>query len=375
MAIPEAVQKAADVANEIQKSLNEGNTGTQAPNPEDVNTLNPNDAPNLDGNTIEPTPGSTTEDLNLMPGNKPDLAKTPDTIEYWKQQSDLFEHKYKVVDGKLRAEIPALQQQIATQNSNFRIISDENMTLKQQLEQANQQIGQLKVQPTPDESGGGNGKGNGKINPDDYETFGPEVVLLVHQLNNLKESNETLVKNNQEMGNTVTTMKETSVKESEARDLATNKKRVDDFMDLLEGKVQGAKIINNSAHFMAWLGLPDPATTIVRDVTLQTAFNNGFVEQVAVIFNNYKQEFNLMAPAPDTNQNLPDINAASPSPERGVTVDPTPAQVPGKRYTRKEITDFHDTAGLVFKGRDEEMKAIMADMQLALVEGRIIDNY
>ncbi len=344
MTIPNNVEDQAKKAEELQKRLANGNTDPAPPTPAEQNT-----------------PPVEMAEETLAPGNEGDpapapvnvIAPEPDnpietTVEdgVAKPVTD-WEQKYKVLSGKYNAEIPAMQQQLNQISGQMQFLQNENLNLKQQVEQ----------KPVDDNQGKVNGDGSLVIDPAKFEEYGEEFVLMAKTLNGLRG----------QVDKTVNTVEE-SAKAQAARDWNNHTNR-------LQTEIPDYITVNNDPGFISWLKTVNPYTGVSRHESLTVAHKRMESDRVIAIFQEYingnSAVDNPPNPGPIPVTPPKDIQGVSPSPDRtGGDLQPAPAK---KTYTKKQINDFYkNVAQGKFTGQQAWIEATQADILAAGREHRII---
>lgn len=315
VAIPRKVQEAADRAEALHKQVYE----TQ-PDGE------PQPAPT---ETIEPAPtGDPVPDAQGVTPPSDDTAVAPPTGELPDQQKkdDPWEQRYKVIEGKYRAEVPRLNA--------------DNRELRQQLEALQNEIEQLKSRGTTEPSS--------LISAEDREKYGDDLLDVIKRA----------------------AQEQVSAKEGEIAELkrqlesvtsTTAKTAEVSFFDQLGSLVPDWVAINAEDQFLKWLDEYDEFTGRTRQDLLSDAEKARDANRVAKFFNSWKAT--QQTQTTNTQRNLeaqltPDSNR--------VTAPPA-----GKRFfTRAEIGAFYAAArrGEVTA---KEMVAMEAEIHAATLEGRI----
>ncbi len=309
VAIPRKVQEAAERAEALHKQVYEAaGEETQPASTEPVSAPegNPPADPPSDPPASEATP----------PTEQPDDQK----------KDDQWEHRYKVLEGKYRAEVPRLNA--------------DNRELKQQLEALKSEVEQLKSR--------GEAAPTSLISAEDREKYGDDLLDVIKRA----------------------AQEQVSAKDAEIADLkrqlemvtTTTAKTVEvSFFDRLGQLVPDWVTINGDESFLKWLDEYDEFTGKTRQDLLSDAEQAKDAERVARFFSKWKESQNAIAN--QTKRNL----EAQVAPDSNRVVAP-PA---GKRFfTRNEISAFYAAAR---RGEisAKEMVALESEIQAAMIEGRI----
>jgi hypothetical protein len=310
MAIPRAVREAAEKAEAIHKQMYEK---PEDPQPQPVPEPQPDPAPIAD-----PEPSPATPDAAIAPP----VGELPDS----QQKDDTWEHKYKVIEGKYRAEVPRL--------------AADNRELRTQIEALQHQMESLKSQADkPQQS---------LISQEDREKYGDDLLDVMKRA----------------------AQEQVSAKDAEIEDL---KRRLDmvnhttaksaevNFYDTLGRLAPDWVTINSDESFLKWLDEYDELTGKTRQDLLSDAEASKDAERVARFFTKWKatqQQRTAPNSAALASQVVPDSNR--------VVQPPT-----GKRFfTRPEIAAFYAAAR---RGEisAKEMVAMESEIHAATIEGRI----
>lgn len=239
---------------------------------------------------------------------------------------DKWEHKFKVIEGKYKAEVPRLAAQIRELSQRVEALSAENE--------------ELKSKPTaPAQS---------LISPEDREKYGDELLDVIK-----RTAQEQVAAKDQEINSLKRTL--------ESLTTTTAKQAEVGFYDRLGQLVPDWVAVNDDENFHQWLDEYDELTGRRRQDLLSDAETSKDADRVARFFNKWKS---TQEQAKATSQQ----SLAS-----QVTPDTTRVVKPpqGKRYfTRQEIADFYALARQG-KVKPEQMVAMEAEIHAASIEGRI----
>ena len=304
MAMPRAVEEAAKRAEELHAQL------YSQPNTE---------PPAEPENPTEPEPAP--EDPPKETDSQPPLAGEAEP-----PKEDPWEHKYKVMEGKYRAEVPRL--------------AADNRDLRQKLDALTAQFESLKSQATePAQS---------LISPEDREKYGDDLLDVIKR----------------------TAQEQVAAKDREIDDL---KRRLDGvhhdtaktaevtFYDRLGELVPDWVSINAEDGFLKWLDEHDEFTGKTRQELLSDAEIARDASRVARFFSKWKAEQTQSVATSQRaleSQVVPDTNKVVKAP-------------PGKRFfTRPEIAQFYQAAK---RGEvsSKDMVSMEAEIHAATVEGRV----
>jgi hypothetical protein len=141
----------------------------------------------------------------------------------------------------------------------------------------------------------------------------------------------------------------------------------------LAKEVADWQTINNDPKFEAWLDGIEPLTGLKRAAILGDAFQAMDHRRTVAIFKSFQQETGASAPAVPTPPEPPkeDLMAeVSPGNSRAVT-EPS-LETDKKVWTTAEMSEFYTgvTRG-DYRGREAEAKRIEAEIDAALIAGRV----
>lgn len=305
MAMPRAVEEAAKRAEELHAQLyNQPNTEPPA---DPDNQTDPDTAPQ-----DPPADPAATDPQDPPPADPP--------------KEDPWEHKYKVMEGKYRAEVPRL--------------AAENRDLRQKFDALTAQFESLKSQA--------NEPAQSLISPEDREKYGDDLLDVIKR----------------------TAQEQVAAKDREIEDL---KRRLDGvhqdtaktaevtFYDRLGELVPDWVSINGEDGFLKWLDEHDEFTGKTRQELLSEAENARDASRVARFFTKWKADQTQSVANSQRaleSQVVPDSNKVVKAPA-------------GKRYfTRAEIAQFYQAAKRGEIG-SKDMIAMEAEIHAATLDGRI----
>ena len=309
VAIPRKVQEAAERAEALHKQVYE--TPSEEPQPAPTE---PESAP--EGNPPADPPQDPPASDNAPPTEQPDDQK----------KDDQWEHRYKVIEGKYRAEVPRLNA--------------ENRELKQQLDALKNEVEQLKSR--------GEQAPSSLISAEDREKYGDDLLDVIKRAAQeqvaAKDSEIAELKRQLE---TVTT--------------ATTKNAELGFFERLGQLVPDWVTINGDDAFLKWLDEYEEFAGRTRQDLLSDAEQARDADRVARFFMKWKESQNASA-----NQSKRNLEAQVAPDSKRVTSPPA-----GKRFfTRAEISEFYAAARRGEIGA-KEMVAMEAEIHAATLEGRI----
>jgi len=256
MGVPQAVQKQGEAAKKMQESLAQG------------------------------IPVNVVDDKNKAPEKQPSnedvQEKDKQTIEQPKANVDVetpqdgdFKHKYDVLQGKYNTEMKEMRLEIQALRNNLQQANATIASLNELVMETGSKI------PKDDDEPGKSEKviPKGSLNIEDYEGYGDEMVDMVNLVNSLKQQNETLLNQINDLGGEVQVVGKTIKEES------ANK-----FYDALTKLVPDWRKVNKEQGWLQWLGNEDPGTGEVRQDLLDKAHQKGSVQSVAHWFKSWMNE-------------------------------------------------------------------------------------
>lgn len=191
------------------------------------------------------------------------------------------------------------------------------------------------------------------LDPKDVEEFGADIIKMVQRY---------VEQEVQELRGRVAAL-ETQVTGVEQKTAQT---REEAFYTLLDKLVPYWRDANVDPRWLAWLDVKDEVYGVPRDAALKAAYKRLDAEQVARIFDSFVKS---LPAAPQPAESLESQVAPSGS---GASVEPV--QTPVKqRITQAAITKFYNDVGRgLFKGTQQEHDRIVAEIDDAVREGRVI---
>lgn len=302
MALPRKVREAADKADAIHKQFYE--------NPPVDDPAPPTD-PAPDPAPIDPPIDSVVP----PPIEQPDPPKD----EPWEQ-------RYRVIEGKYRAEVPRL--------------ASENKELKTQIQNLYQEVESLKSQAIQAQA-------STLISDADREKYGDDLLDVIKRAS--QQANAAKDAEIEELKRRLDNVNETTVRNVEVS-----------FYDQLNTLAPDWVDINSDENFLRWLDEYDELSGMTRQDLLSAAEQNRDAKLVARFFNKYKDEVSARNNQRQNVQQhqVPDGNKRVSAP-------------PGKRYfNRAEISKFYaDCRAGRISAKDQV--ALEAEIHAASLEGRI----
>lgn len=347
MALPNAVQKQAKRAEQLIKENKDRNTGTPPA---------PAAAPANQPASPSPTPAPAAPAAAAPPA-PPTPEPSPSPANEWEQ-------RFKVLQGKYNAEVPAL-------HSTVRELTDKVGKLQKDLETAKAAPA---PQPSPDFVP------SKYLKPEDEKDFDPEMVDLVRRgareemEANLPGLLEKILPKFLEpyLGKTLKPLQEkvetvaTRVETREAREHKTEREKFFDAMDrIIEEKTRLTfDAINTNPVFLNWLTQKDPRSRRVRQELLEESVAALDAEWAASFYTDFVAENPNAVVAPSAPTITP--------PRSGGGEAPRPQ---GKTWTTSEISAFYKDVSIGrYKGREAEKQQLEIDIYAARREGRVVEG-
>lgn len=265
---------------------------------------------------------------------QPDEAQSTESVESTEQvaqvqdatpvaQSEDWEHKYRVLQGKYNAEVPRLHQQVKQ-------LAEENDFFKKKLELLESMV---------------------------QEKFRKEETSTVDDpdLKTLQEDYPDIYKGVQKL------LQKYTPKEIAPKEDTKTQEMV--FFTLLKQNVPDWEILNYDPDFLAWLSQPEGYSNMTRHQLMLDAFNRKDVHTVANYFNAYKNEKAQQA------QKKSSVSQQNISPPVGRASSPSGSPKP--TLTQADVEKFYRDLAL---GRipKEEAKKFEKEIVMAMKEGRFI---
>lgn len=294
------------LADEMYRKVYEGNPSQDAPKE--------NDAP-----VAQEVQTENTQEVVEQKSETTETQK--ENIE--EQKTVDWEHKFKVIDGKYRAEVPLLAGQI-------RELKAELDTMKSTP----------KEEPVKVES---------NIKPEEVEEYGENYVDFV------KRSAMDVVGDSKNKINEL----EKTVSELQQQQQTSSRQK---FLSELEQLCPTYQELNSSDGFISWLREVDAFTGLDRKTIFEDADVKNDSVRVANMFNAYLSQHTKQEPS---TQPVPLAEQVTPK-----TTKRTPVPQGKRTYTKREITQFYNDS-MRGKYSPEKQAEIERDIFLAQQEDRI----
>jgi hypothetical protein len=312
MALPPAIQAQIDQANATLDAMNNPPDGQAEAEPQQ-----------------SPEPVATPE---------PQAAPEPQAQP--QQQTDVWEHKYKTLQGLFNREVPTLQTKVRD--------------LETQLQEA---VGRLnkaaddKAKAEPEKA---------VVDPQDVDNFGSDLVGMVQRVTEsvLRRAAGDLQARASSVEQRLAQLEQ--VLKGTTQTVAVTAEQA--FFDRLAKMVPDWEAINTNQAFLAWLAEVDPILGQPRQTALDAAQQTLNADRAAAVFKAFAGP-QPVAPKP----NKLDKQV---SPKGAATASPSPNQP--LIYTQQQIVDLYNAKRRgEFYGQDQEWARVEAEINLAIAEGRV----
>ena len=320
MALPRALQEQLDQANAQLAAMN------QPPEPPAPADPSPQDPPAPADPEPAPEPVATV--VSEPPAPQEPQAQT-------QPQPDVWEHKYKTLQGLFNREVPNLQNQVKELQGQLRdAVNRLNAAADAHVAQAAQ---------VP-------------ADPKDVENFGQDLVDMVNRVAQAslggaaKQFEARLAQLESALQGTTQTV-------------AVNAEQ--SFFDRLAKLVPDWEQTNANQAFLAWLSEVDPILGQPRQAALDAAQQALNSDRAAAVF----KAFAVTLPQAPAKPSASVDKQVSPK-GSAASAPPTPNQP--KVWTQDEVIRFYEAKRKgEFRGREADMQALEAAINLAMAEGRI----
>lgn len=284
---------------------------------------------NAQESVAEPETQNETPQTESLPVDTPQtetVAEAQDQPQADDPNSETWEHRYRVLQGKYDRDVPVLHAKVRE--------------LEAQLSQWAQRAESQPTESSPQAST--------DVTPEEIDTYGEDLVSLMRRVaasEAVRRQAETLDR----VGRVESSLQLTAE---------------DRFYANLTTRVPQWKDIDNEPGWLSWLGEYDPMAGSTRQDALNVAANSGDADRVASIFEAYLRT----RPTAPAAANSPASLQAQVVP-RGQGSNTQAA--PQKRiYTQAEIARLLDPRHILRLPEDQQ-RAIEHDIDMAYAEGRI----
>jgi hypothetical protein len=290
-------------------------------------------------------------DPDPAPPADPKLTAVPEPKVVVPTQPDLWEQKYRTLEGKYQAEVPRLHTQV------------KELTLS--VEKLAQQLVQAKTQPEPQPAAT-----EPLVTAKDVESFGEDLIEVQRRVARevMREYVEPLKTELTKRDERITQLEQNVTKAG--GEVATLT-----FEQRLATQVPDFAAINVDPKWIAFLDEIDPYTNEPRRAFAEFVYNAGDVAKLKGIVDFYKKTV-TPAPAPILDDDVRSQRQAElerqVAPSRTVTPS-NPSQPQNTRvYTEAEMNaQFGRVRQLNISGKYEEASKLEAELSEAYMQGRV----
>lgn len=318
--LPRAVVEANERADALLAQRN--GTPAQAPAPVQQQAAPAAQAPaapaQAQSTAGEPAPAQ-------APAPAPAAPQTPAFDSAWEQ-------KYRVLDGKYKAEVPRLQAEIKE--------------LRTSVADLQGKLAEAQAKPAP----------RVEFTAEEREQFGDELLAVVARVA-AAQAPAAAAAPQVDLSPVTERMQRL---ESVVAETAEDK-----FFDQLGKQVPNWEAQNVDAGFLAWLKEPDAFAGRIRQEMFDEAYNALDLKRIVAFFKGYPNQSTVER----TNPNVPSLESQV-APDTNRSAPPVPAGK--KHWTRAEVQQFYTQVRRGdFQGRLDEMARIEQDIFAAQQEGRL----
>jgi hypothetical protein len=320
MALPRAIQAQVEQANATLEAMNNPPENPAPAEPAQV--ANPEPSP-------DPAPAAPEPQATIEPQAQP------------QQQPDVWEHKYKTLQGLFNREVPTLQTKVKD--------------LETQLQEAVNRLNKAadeKAKPAEPQKP--------VVDPKDVENFGSDLVEMVQRVTEgiLSRAAGELQTKAASLEQRLLQLEQ--VLKGTTQTVAVTAEQA--FFDRLAKLVPDWETTNANQAFLAWLAEIDPILGQPRQSALDAAQQTLNADRAAAVF----KAFTGTQPAAPKPNNLD----KQVSPKGAATAAPAPAQP--VFYTQQQVVDFYNAKRRgEFRGREQDAARLEAEINQAISEGRV----
>lgn len=337
MILPNAVKKASETSEAIQKQLRDGKPDDQAGTTSQETPL-PNSQDTLPNETV------------VTQTQKP--VDTP-TDPAPKEDEETYKQRYHTLKGKFDSEVPRLQHDVRNLSLSVSELQNKN---EQLMEAANNQITK---DPLVDDQGK-------TLDPEAFKQYGDEFGSLVETIQSVQAENATLKGQIQQLSGDVTQSKE-----------GAERQRQTDHEVYMGNVKRGVaqlnadfETLNTDPAFLNFLRQHPLNESESRLIKLNRAEASLDLDSAVEIFKEY---LGTVTPQPQDIPNPPAPNLQPAPQNTGTDLNPPAPSQNTRTWNRKEISLFYkDKAAGKYSGREDEANALEADIYLAQAQGRVV---
>lgn len=332
-ALPQAVQRQVEAADQLQKDL--------YAQPEAEPSVSPG-AEQVESEEVQPG-----EDTAQTPKPETQAPTQPQATDKPKEQDiDYWKGRFYSLQGMYNSQLPQLQ--------------NENAQLRAQIQTIAAQLAEAKKAPQPQES-----PASKSVTDKDREAFGQDLIDLQERVARdavaqaRAEVRAELEQRDQKIAEMAAKMGQVS-----ERQVANE---TDKFFNVLTAKLPDWEVVNADPAFIQWLGKVDRKSGIRLQAMLDDASQSGDVDRVVSIFEDFKATLPAPAAAPQEQRRPADDLQRQVTPSKArATASPTQVQDwTGAEYTRVYDRRYEKEVG---PAKAAEMRA---EADRAVQEGRV----
>lgn len=320
MALPKQVQAALDAADATLAGVNGQTAQTQ------------------------PDAGNPAPEVPLVPEpalQAPLRAVAPEPPAPTRQADDVWEARYKSLQGLFNKEVPSLQHQVKTLQTD----------LAAAVERLNRASEQKEVAPEPQRA----------MDPKDIDSFGEDLVDMVQRVSTsvMGQVTRAFEAKFTQFDSAIAELQRTV--QGTTQQVAISAEQA--FFERVTKLVPAWEQTNADPGFLAWLAEVDPVYGLPRQAALERAQRELNPDRAAAVFQAYLGPKQAAPKAPDPLDRQI-------SPKGASTVAPTPTEKPV--LTQRQITAFYDDVRRgMYRGKEAEAAQIEQVINAALSEGRV----
>jgi hypothetical protein len=347
MALPKAVQKQVDEANQLAVQLNQQRLDAQAPPPEQKAPVEPG----------APAPAAAPAPV----GEQPTPPAPPAPADGWEQ-------KYRVLQGKYNAEVPRLVRQAQERDVRIEQMSQQ-LTATQNMLAA---LSQNRVPAAPAGQSPAPAATTKLVKDEEVRDFGEDLIDVMRrvareELAPVESRFKPMQQQVERASNVAAQVAQQNTQSAQERLFAT-----------LDEQVPGWTEQNEDSNFLAWLAQPDPYSGQARSALLKQAYERHDTPRVLAFFKGYRTEHAVVTPPPapaaptqEAPQRTLESFVAPGTPKTGTTGAQDGAGK-GRIWDQAEIKQFYtDAAAGKFRTNKQRRDEIEREIHVAVREGRV----
>lgn len=297
----------------------------------------PQGSPDNQGDAAAPEPESPAADDHAPVAHTADTTPAPQAQT---QQVDVWEARYKTLQGLFNQQVPELQRQVKDLTTRYQ-------EAVAHLEKAAKPQEQVQQKP--------------QVDPKDIDNFGADLVEMVQRVT--ASTLGGVVAKVDGLMNGVQQRLAVLERELQGTSQTLAHTAQESFMNQLDKAVPDWRKVNEDQRFLAWLGEVDPVLGDTRQAALSLAEKSLDAGRVVGIFRAFLNT-------------LPPVAQAKSKLEKQVTPSSTASAAPQSTekpvLTQKQVSEFYKDVALGrYRGRESEQAKFEAVINLAMQENRI----